>query len=280
LINIGKFTNLKVRRLSDLGYMLTDDENEVLLHFKEAKEEHNVGDNIKVFIYSDKKGRPTATENMPSVTLDEPGWATIVEILNGVGCFVDINVPKDILISKDYLPYDSNLWPKVGEKVFVGLKLKHDMMLAKPLNRYDIIGLHKNIKYDEMTKVKGVVCHIAEKGIGAITVDLMYVFIPNTQLRGEHHLGEEIEITITKMLDEEYYGSLNSNKEDMIEPDKKLILDYINSHHGRIKLTAKSSAEEIESELKISRKAFKRAYGGLYKDHIIDFDDKGTFIVK
>ncbi|EJX00349.1 hypothetical protein EVA_11546 [gut metagenome] len=44
--------------------------------------------------------------------------------------------------------------------------------------------------------------------------------------------------------------------------------------------TAKSSSEAIEYEFKISRKAFKRAYGKLYKDHLIDFDDKGTYLKK
>ena len=30
----------------------------------------------------------------------------------------------------------------------------------------------------------------------------------------------------------------------------------------------------------MSRKAFKRAYGGLYKERLIDFDEEKTFKVK
>ena len=52
------------------------------------------------------------------------------------------------------------------------------------------------------------------------------------------------------------------------------------NHNNSMKLTAKSSSEEVFKVLKMSRKAFKRAYGGLYKDHIIDFDDYKTFIVE
>jgi predicted RNA-binding protein (virulence factor B family) len=73
---------------------------------------------------------------------------------------------------------------------------------------------------------------------------------------------------------------LNHQKEEMIDGDKELILAYIKKHNGRIKITAKTEATIIERELKMSRKAFKRAYGGLYKDHVIDFDDEGTFLVK
>ena len=47
-----------------------------------------------------------------------------------------------------------------------------------------------------------------------------------------------------------------------------------------MKLTAKSSSEEVEALLKLSRKAFKRAYGGLYKDHLIEFDENKTYLTK
>jgi predicted RNA-binding protein (virulence factor B family) len=47
-----------------------------------------------------------------------------------------------------------------------------------------------------------------------------------------------------------------------------------------MKITAKTEATIIEAEFGLSRKAFKRAYGGLYKDRIIDFDEEKTFVVK
>ena len=55
MINIGEYSELNVVRKSDLGYMLTDGKEEVLLHFKQALCEHEVGDKLKVFIYSDNK---------------------------------------------------------------------------------------------------------------------------------------------------------------------------------------------------------------------------------
>jgi len=93
-------------------------------------------------------------------------------------------------------------------------------------------------------------------------------------------LGQEISVIITKNLDGECYGTLNTLKENLIDGDRQIILDYMNEHHGIMKLTAKSSSEDIEKIFRMSRKAFKRAYGGLYKDRIIDFDDDKTFIVK
>ena len=274
MINIGEYQKLSVVRKSDLGFMLTDGEEEVLLHFAQSLAEHKDGDMVKVFIYPDKKKRPTATEKEVYATISKPGFVTVVEVKEGVGVFVDINAPKDILVSCDNLPFNEELWPRVGEKLFVTLKLKHDMLLAKPLSRFEIEGLHKNVSYEEKSHQMATVVRISDKGIGALTGDLMYVFIPTTQLRGKYHLGQEVDVMITKALKDEYYGSLNQFKENMIDGDKEIILSFLKNNHGKMPLTSKSSSEDVYRYLKMSRKAFKRALGGLYKDSLVEFDEE------
>lgn len=280
MINLAEFCNLTVLRKTDLGYMLTDGKEEVLLHFKQSLKEHEISENVRVFIYSDKSFRKTATEIEPLIGLDKPGFVKVVDKISGVGVFVNINTPKDVLISKDYLPYNEAFWPIKDDTILAHLKVRKDSINAKPLSRFDIIGMHNDVMYAEKEKVNGYVCKIADGGIGIVTKDYMYVFVPQTQLRGNYRLGEEVIVTITKILDEEYYGMLNEQKENMIDSDKELILAYLNKHNGRMKITAKTEASIVERELKISRKAFKRAYGGLYKDRVIDFDENETFLVK
>ncbi len=280
MINLGEYNNLTVVRKSDLGYMLTDGKEEVLLHFSQSTSEHKDNEEVKVFIYADKKERPTATEITPTATINDAGFAKVVDVIAGVGVFVNINTPKDILISKDYLPYDETLWPIVGDEILAILKIKKDVLAAKPIGRFDIIALKRMVNYIEGEDVNAVVVRVGEKGLSLATHDPMYIFVPNTQLRGKHRLGESLKVTITKKIENEYYGRLNGQKEEMIEPDKKIILDYLDKHHGVMKITAKTSAEIVEKELGLSRKAFKRAYGGLYKDRVIDFDEEKTFVIK
>ena len=189
---------------------------------------------------------------------------------------MNINTPKDLLLSKDYLPYDERKWPSIGDKVFIRLKVKHDILTAKPLNRFDIKSIKSDLRYKDNEQVEGYVCHFSSKGMGIVTKDIKYVFVPSTQLRGDYHMGEEVMVTITKEIDNEYYGTLNQHKEIQMIEDKEIILDYLNGHDGVMKLTAKSSAEEVEALLGMSRKAFKRAYGGLYKDELITFDEEKT----
>ncbi len=85
-------------------------------------------------------------------------------------------------------------------------------------------------------------------------------------------------VTITKMLSKEAYGTLNEHKEILMDEDKATILEYLKAHKGVLPLTAKSSSEEVEKIFNMSRKAFKRAYGALYKEQRIDFDDTKTFL--
>ena len=279
MIEAGKINKLKVLRKSDLGYMLTSGDEEVLMHFKQSLRELNNNEEVEVFIYTDKENRKTATMQTPVLMMGKPNFAKVVQVIPGVGVFVDNNTPKDIFVSKDYLPYDETTWPTVDDVVFVELKLKRGALVAKPVNRFDIISLSKNVKYADLEKKEAYVLRFSEKGIGLITKDLVYVFVPKHQLRKNYRLGEEVTVTITKMVDKEAYGTLNEHKEILMDTDKELILDYLNKHKGVMKLTAKSSSEDVEKILGISRKAFKRAYGALYKEERIMFDEDKTYLL-
>ena len=51
MIEIGKYNTLKVARKSDLGYMLSDGTDEILMHFRQANAELEIGKEVTVFIY-------------------------------------------------------------------------------------------------------------------------------------------------------------------------------------------------------------------------------------
>jgi predicted RNA-binding protein (virulence factor B family) len=80
--------------------------------------------------------------------------------------------------------------------------------------------------------------------------------------------------------EDELVGSLNKVKEEMVESDEKIILDYLKANGGKMPFTAKTTAEEIEEVFHMSRKAFKRALGDLYKKREVYFDENSTYITK
>ncbi len=279
MIRLGEYNKLTVVRKSDLGYMLTDGKDEILMHFKQTTRELNDNEEVSVFVYADKEKRLTGSMIEPYVTINTAGFVKVVNVIPGVGVFVDINTPKDILISKDYLPFKEEGWPQLDDLLFIRLKSKQDIVVGKPLNRFEIKELKSEARYADYEVVSGYVCRIAEKGIGIITNDKVYVFVPYTQLRGSYRMGQTVDVTITKSIDGECYGTLNAHKEELMDTDKETILEYLNKHHGIMKLTAKSSAEDIAKLFNMSRKAFKRALGNLYKERLVEFDEEKTYLV-
>lgn len=279
-MRIGEINKLEVVRKSDLGYMLKDSEgNEVLLHFRESKDEHNASDFVNVFIYYDKQHRLCATENTPFVTLNKPGFVEVCEKITGTGIFVSNNTGKDVLISTDYLPYDYSVWPNVGDRLPIMLKLKKDKMVGKILNRLEICDIAHDGKYEIGEIVEAYVVRVAEAGVSLCSKEFKSIFVHHTMLREKMRLGQFVNVKIVYIKnDNEYNGSLVSQKEDQIDPDKEYLLSYLKGHNNQMPLDAKSSSEDVEKILNISRKAFKRALGGLYKDELIYFKDSKTYL--
>ncbi|MGL4949989.1 MAG: S1-like domain-containing RNA-binding protein [Anaeroplasmataceae bacterium] len=282
MINVGVLNELRVTRKTDLGYMLFDeDDNEVLLHFNEASRELTEEEMVTVFVYYDKKKRITATMNTPFVMLDTYGFVTVKEVINNVGVFVDINTAKDSLVSCDYLPYNLELWPTVGSTLLVTMKHKRSFLECKPLNKIEILDIkHDRPKLVMSDMVEAFVFRTQEAGINLVTKDFNVIFVHKTQMRTKFHLGQKVDVRIISVKEDEYNGSLIDLKQNMLDSDSKIILEYLTNCGGKMKYTAKSTSEEIEKAFKLSRKAFKRALGLLYKEKKVDFiDDEYTVLI-
>ena len=282
MIKIGEMNTFIVVRKSDLGYMLSNKDEQVLLHFNQTNgEELEEGSMVECFVQFDSKGRISATLEQPTVTMSKPGWATVVEANARLGIFVSIGTFKDILISKDYLPQNAKIWPEIGDKLFVKLVIYKDKLNALVMTKNEIIELNPkvlNIPVGEY--IDAHICRVTPNAINAITEEGNYIYISNKQFRGSHRIGEPVSVMIIGRHEDELVGSLNKVKEELVESDEKLILDYLKKNNGKMPYTAKTNAEEIEEVFHMSRKAFKRALGDLYKKREIYFDEENTYITK
>ncbi len=57
------------------------------------------------------------------------------------------------------------------------------------------------------------------------------------------------------------------------------ILTSLKAHNGFLPLTDKSEPDTIKYELGMSKKAFKNAVGGLYKNKVIELEQKGIRLI-
>lgn len=274
-MNAGLIYTFKVDRKTDIGYVLKYQEEEVFLHNNDTNfKELESGDDVEAFLYYDFKGRLAATLEKPIITLGEEAFLEVVSVVNNLGVFLNNGISKDILLSRDDLPFDKEEWPKKGDMILVTLREKGRLVLKRVPSKSIVFKINLN----EKDEVQAYVNTIHGEGINVVTLDKQVIFIHKTQTRKKYRLGENINVTILKVYEDVIHGTLIKQKEDMIEKDAKLILDYLKEYKVT-SLGNHSSPEDIYKVFNLSKKAFKRALGNLYKQRLIEFDDDKTIYV-
>jgi Uncharacterized protein conserved in bacteria len=88
-------------------------------------------------------------------------------------------------------------------------------------------------------------------------------------------LSEELGYIKTIREDGKIDVSLQPEGYENIDEFQKMILEKLQQNYGLLYVSDKSDPEEIKQELQMSKKNFKKAIGGLYKDKKIEIlEDK------
>ncbi|MCK4552355.1 MAG: hypothetical protein KAU02_05495 [Tenericutes bacterium] len=264
---LGDINTLKVLRESDIAYVLTDGVEEVFLHKKEAKKPYLDNEEIDVFLYTDNLGRVTASTKEPLITLEGVKMLEVVNTNERYGVFVYYGMVKDLLLSLDDLPSDTRAWPQTGDRVMVEMIEKKDQLYAHIIGRKQITDHYPDAEVlTDLEKVEAHVMYIIDNGIVAYTEAGHEIFIHKNNVRNYYRVGQLVNPKILKRNPSgEYVGTLIEQKELMMSKDALYILDILEKNDGIMKYTDKSDAEEISKVFHMSKSAFKRALGSLYK---------------
>lgn len=277
-IKIGETQQLIVDRKTDIGYMLTSEQDEVFLHFNESLHQTlNPGDLVDAFLYLDHKGRVAATLKIPFISVERPSFLEVKDVVSSLGVFLDMGISKDVLLSKDDLPLDYDLWPEIGDMIYVVLHIK-GKMVAKLASKSDII-LEPLQELKVKDELDCYVQNIGKNGLNLLSEEGHLIFVHQSMYQGKYRLGQKVHVTITFISEKGINGSLIEQKEVKIFDDANIILSYL-IRHGDIDLDSDSSPEAIKEIFDMSKKAFKRALGHLYKERKIIFVDGKTKLVK
>ena len=98
-------------------------------------------------------------------------------------------------------------------------------------------------------------------------------------MRERPRVGEEVTVRVTYVrADGRLNGSLREPKEKALVSDAERILDYLESHKGRMPYSDKTTPEIIKAKFQISKAAFKRALGHLLKVGSVEEKDGWTLL--
>jgi len=272
---VGDLNELTVKRISDIAYILTDGgDDEIFLHKKEAEKNYNVGDKVTVFLYLDSKKRLAASTAKPLITVSSPAFLQVVDYKPGIGFFLFDGMPKDLLLSISDVRVNQDEYPDVGDWLFVCLRYYNGSFRAKMLPKeafYDYMHPSGSLALGDW--IKAYVVLAVPLGLTAFTLDGREIFIPNALFRGKKRIGEGLSCQIVKVIDERHYHATNlKSKGEQIDDDMKRVLSYLKIHHTT-NLTDKSEPIKIYQAFQLSKAAYKRALGHLYKEKIIELSD-------
>ncbi len=277
----GTVQDLTVDSEMPYGYFLTDGDNRVLLHKSEITGEIQEGEEVKVFLFHDKEFRLNATMNIPKVQVGKYAWAEVVDNKRGLGVFVNIGLPKDILISGDDLPIVESVWPQAGDKVLLTLKLdKQNRIYGKLATENIILQLSRKADPQMLkAKVQGHVYRTVKVGTLFLSEQGYRCFVHESERQQEPRLGQLVEGRVIGVKED---GSLNVSfvplKQDKMEDDTEVILEFLNRRSGAMPYGDKSSPEEIKDKFNMSKASFKRALGALMKQGTVQQEEGWTYI--
>ena len=283
-MRLGYTQTLVAVKKTDFGLFLTDidkkdDKNralgdEVLLPKNQVTEDMRVGSEIEVFLYKDSEDRMIATRLVPYIKIGEIKKLKVKEV-NKIGAFLDWGLPKDLL-----LPFKEQIYEiKPGDEILVTVYIDLSDRLCATMDLYSRLSLLPPYQKDDM--VKGTVYQVHEQFGAYVAVDNKYsALVPKKELHRELKPGDEIEARVLEVKEDGKLDlSLRQKAYVQMDADSALILDKLKQAGGSLPYQDKSSADEIKEEFNLSKAAFKRAIGRLYKERVIVIEKDGIRLV-
>jgi predicted RNA-binding protein (virulence factor B family) len=272
MANIGKTNLLKVLRKVDHGLYL-DGENlgDILIPKRYVPDNTEVGDELEVFLYTDSEDRLIATTEKPIAQVGEFAAMKVVHT-NKFGAYLDWGLTKDL-----FVPFrEQNAKMEEGRTylVFVYLDLDTDRVAASA--KLDQFLDEIPPDFEAGQEVEIIIAQRTDLGYKVIIEGTHWGMIYSNEIFEPLRIGERKRAFIKKMRDDDKIDvSLQQSGYERIDGIAQSILQQLEEAGGSLPLNDKSDPDSIKEQFGISKKAFKKAIGALYKQRLIDINEQG-----
>ncbi len=264
MLQVGNYNTLEISRITTSGALFNSPEGEILLPLRLLPTGAEVGSTLSVFVYVDSEGRLTATTKRARAVVGDIVLLNVMETTT-VGSFLDWGLEKDLL-----LPFGEQLEPvRRGNQVLVKVYLHTSGRVAasaklekflKPVDGSLEVGAEVDLIVYACTELGAKV--IINNSFGGLLFNTEFVVKPSG--------GDRLKGYVKKIRDDGKVDVvLRRGWGAEIGTDRETILAALKRQGGFLPLTDKSDPTEIARILRLSKKSFKRAVGGLYKDGLV-----------
>lgn len=265
-MELGKTQVLTIVEGNASGYFLADKEGEKCFLPKIfADQNWQQGDEVEVFVYQDND-ELRATIETPFCEVGEFAVMTCVQSLPS-GAFMDWGIIKDL-----FIPHKQQKSKLIEDKrylVYVFIDEVSGRLTGT--TKFKRNQNYQNLPFKKGEKVSLIIAGESELGWNVV-INQKYLGLIYTSdvYKKIYPLSEEVGYIKNIREDGKIDVSLQPEGYENIDEFKQKILDKLEAGYGLIYLSDNSSPEEIKAELQMSKKNFKKAIGGLYKDQVIE----------
>lgn len=271
-IILGDYNNLKiVKRVSFGLYLDGDEDGEILLPAKYVPDGYDIGDIIKVFVYLDNEERLVATTEEP---LAKVGDFALLRVAwtNDYGAFLDWRLLKDLFVP--FSEQEGKMVKGNSYLVYVTIDRKSYRIYASA--RLDKFLSRTKPPYETDEEVDIIVWRRTDLGWKVIVNGNHSGLVFANEVFRDLKTGDRLKGYVKRVrTDGKIDIALQRHGVAGDDDSSMRLLSAIEAQRGFLPLNDNSSPDEIYSMLGMSKKAFKRAAGKLYKQRLIIIDDDG-----
>ncbi|MEE9326358.1 MAG: S1-like domain-containing RNA-binding protein [Cocleimonas sp.] len=269
-VKIGKTNTLRIIKRLPFGVYLSagSAKEEILLPKRYEPEGCKVDDLLKVFIYYDSEDRLIATTEIPLAQVDECAFLKVVDV-NQVGAFLDIGLMKDLFVP--FAEQETRMEKGLSYVVKVYLdEYTNRIMASSKLDKHLIELSHYHQENQEVELLIYAETDLGYKAVmGTNYMGLLY----KNEVFQAIKVGDKLKGFIKGVRDDKKIDlSLQGPTQDTRSDLANQIYNFLKEQGGSSTLTDKSLPEEIYKQFKVSKKAYKKALGALYKRRQININ--------
>ncbi|GHA29840.1 GntR family transcriptional regulator [Salinimicrobium marinum] len=275
MLTLGVDHKLIIDRDTEPGLFLKNEAgDEVLLPNKYKPDSFEIGDELEVFVYLDYEERPVATNLNPFIKLDEFGYLKCVEVTE-IGAFMDWGLEKHL-----FVPFKEQVSKmRKGDRYLVFCYL--DELTGRLVGSSKVNNFldNSNLTIEPFEEVDLIISNPTDLGWNVIINELHQGLIYKDDVFVDIQTGDRMKGWVKKTRpDGKIDVTLQRPGYRSIEPNAQELLTELELKGGFLALTDKSSPDEIQKTLRMSKKSFKRALGTLYKKRLVDIKENGIYL--
>ena len=261
---------LKVAHIDKRGIWL--EAGERLAHLSRREAPHvTPGEQLEVFLYQDVTGELQATCRPPLAQAGEFALLTVCSV-GPHGAFLDWGMGKDLLA-----PFRlQSERMQVGSRYLVKVDLDQQGRAFANARIDDCLD-HERPDLYESDKVTLLIWQLTDLGAKVIVNHRFPALLYRDELPAGTCAGMRLTGYVKRLREDGKLDvTLRKVGAEGVADAREVILNALAAHGGTLSLHDRSSPAAIQQALGMSKKTFKKAVGGLYKDGLVTLSDEGV----